>query len=309
MPRSELQLVFANHGTDPGIRRSRLDGSRIKNVITGESNAQPGLFYDPSRSQRKLYWTEVGNGYIRRANVRGHNKKIEPLFSMVDIWGWGGHTQVVPWGLALSISTGKMFWTAEAGNSIYRANIEIPVGETYQNRTDAEIIVSGLNRPVSLGIDTVNDQLYFIERGPYGQSNINDKISRCDFNGLGIEVLVSGSMVVPGGISLDVGNDWMYWCDWGLGTVNKAHLDGTGRITIVSGLTEPTDTALDLENEKIYWVEYRAVPDGNIQRANFDGSSVEVVVSGMSRSVSALIADIGRVSGGVAEKLQRKRNF
>ena len=65
------------------------------------------------------------------------------------------------------------------------------------------------------------------------------------------------------------------------GGVHRVNLDGTGRETLVPSLPWPNDLSIDFTNSKLYWVDHRA---DKIQRANLDGSGLEDVIdSGLSR--------------------------
>lgn len=77
----------------------------------------------------------------------------------------------------------------------------------------------------------------------------------------------------------------MYWAVSGLsssrnGRIQQANLDGTEAQTVVDGLSRLNGIALDRNERKVYWVEHG---DDKIQRASFDGSNVEdIVTSGLS---------------------------
>ena len=71
----------------------------------------------------------------------------------------------------------------------------------------------------------------------------------------------------------------MYWVDASrIGAkIQRANLDGSQIETLVStGLQEPTDLALDLVGDKMYWVDQGT---GKIQRANLDGSQIETLLA------------------------------
>ena len=70
----------------------------------------------------------------------------------------------------------------------------------------------------------------------------------------------------------------MYWVNQFAGTLWSATLDGTGQQLILSGLTEPTNIALDLVTSQIYIADFQGV----IERANLDGTGLETLVTGQS---------------------------
>ncbi|MDE2925394.1 MAG: hypothetical protein OXT71_03245 [Acidobacteriota bacterium] len=62
------------------------------------------------------------------------------------------------------------------------------------------------------------------------------------------------------------------------GKIQRANLDGTEVVDLVTGLDQPLGLALDLVGGKIYWVD---VTGGKIQRANLDGTGVVDLVTGL----------------------------
>ena len=87
---------------------------------------------------------------------------------------------------------------------------------------------------------------------------------------------------VPLGIALDIAGGKMYWTDDGIGTIQRANLDGTGVEDLfpVGGLVAPHGIALDIAAGKMYWTDEDAVGDGTILRADLDGTNVEVLFGG-----------------------------
>ena len=88
-------------------------------------------------------------------------------------------------------------------------------------------------------------------------------------------VLVLGSLV--GGASNALAAGKIYWSDIAPPPdeeVRRANLDGSGMETLITGLGDTYDVALDLVADKMYWVERFPA---SIRRANLDGSGVEDV--------------------------------
>ncbi|MCB0580521.1 MAG: DUF5050 domain-containing protein [Phaeodactylibacter sp.] len=70
----------------------------------------------------------------------------------------------------------------------------------------------------------------------------------------------------------------IYWTDWGKGAIYRSNLDGTGRETLLSGLSLPNGIVVDEAGQAVYFI----VSD-KIQKMGLDGSNVQVVISGLSR--------------------------
>ena len=65
----------------------------------------------------------------------------------------------------------------------------------------------------------------------------------------------------------------MYWVDTKFGTLH--HLTDDTVETLVPGIKDATDLAVDVAGGKVYWVQKTGSRTGKIQRANLDGTNVE----------------------------------
>lgn len=99
------------------------------------------------------------------------------------------------------------------------------------------------------------------------------------------------------GMAYDDVNNWLYFSDFeitGSGKIWRCRLDGSELTAIVDNLTDPYGIALDQAGGKIYWAD----DDGNISRANLDGSSPEIgivhIAGGQMRAV-ALAPQAGKM--------------
>jgi hypothetical protein len=137
-------------------------------------------------------------------------------------------------GITVDPERGKIYWTQKGpdkGNqgSIFRANIEIPKGQTASNRTDIELLFDGLPEPIDLELDLTNRVMYWTDRGdpPRGNSANrapmdSDLKPRPD-----PEVLVKHLMEGIG-IALDLKGKRMFLTDLA-GSVYSARLDGSDK--------------------------------------------------------------------------------
>jgi DNA-binding beta-propeller fold protein YncE len=79
-------------------------------------------------------------------------------------------------------------------------------------------------------------------------------------------------------------SQFLYWANNGDGTIQRANLDGTGAVPLVSNQISPVSIALDLAGGLIYWTNDVSGPiPGDIRRANLDGSGETILVSGLNR--------------------------
>ena len=110
-------------------------------------------------------------------------------------------------------------------------------------------------------------------------------IQRSDLGGSNIESLLTTELEVkPNRIALDPVLGKIYWtevgveADGGGGSIRRANIDGSDVETLITGLQDPFDLALDLFEHRLYWTDLRR---GTIQRAGLDGDNVETLVTGI----------------------------
>ncbi len=89
-------------------------------------------------------------------------------------------------------------------------------------------------------------------------------------------ILVSVLLVfIAQNMSYGQGSAKIYWTE--SGKIRRANLDGSNIEDILTGLELPKDITLDLDNRKIYWVNFRPP---KVYRANLDGSNIEEIIDG-----------------------------
>jgi len=95
-------------------------------------------------------------------------------------------------------------------------------------------------------------------------------------------VILDGLNRIPDGIEVDAEAGHIYWTNMGNpkvndGSIERANLDGSNRITIVpQGATfTAKQLRLDKQGGKIYWSDREGM---RVMRANFDGSEIETLV-------------------------------
>ena len=138
---------------DGSVERADFDGSNITSII------RPGGTFTPKQLQldeknRKLYWCDREGMRVMRANLDGSN--IETLVDTSEGDPRPGK-DAKKWcvGIAVDAAGGKFYWTQKgpekAGEGrIFRANLEIPKGQTPANRKDIELLYDNLPEPIDL---------------------------------------------------------------------------------------------------------------------------------------------------------------
>ena len=123
--------------------------------------------------------------------------------------------------------------------------------------------------PDGLAIDWVNIKLYWTDTG-------TNTLEQSDLYGYSRRVLLNDTDE-PRGIALDPLNDALYMTDWGTSPhIEKMHLDGSGRVTIVTqNLVWPNAVTIDFTEPALYWAD--AWTD-IIARGDLNGNNIVILL-------------------------------
>jgi len=235
-------LYWTNMGipsaNDGSIERANLDGSNITHIVP------PGGTFTPKQLQldkknRKLYWSDREGMRIMRVNLDGSN--IETLIDTSEGDARPGkeiRKQCV--GIALDVEGGKVYWTQKGPENggdgrIFRANLEIPNGQSATNRKDIELLYEALPEPIDLELDLANRTIYWTDRGdpPRGNTVNRAPMDPAQGNGKKEPEIVFTHLEEGIGIALDLKGGRMFLTDLG-GSVYSANLDGSNRKTVLA---------------------------------------------------------------------------
>ena len=138
----------------------------------------------------------------------------------------------------MDIRGGKFYWTQKGARDagpgrICRVSIELPPGQSVENRGDIEILYEGLPEPIDLDLDPITRTLYWTDRGdpPRGNTVNRAPMDPDAEHGKQPEILVSHLMRGIG-LALDLKGDRMFVTDFA-GSVYSANLDGSNRRTLL----------------------------------------------------------------------------
>jgi len=223
----------ANDGT---IDRADLDGTNVTNVVP------PGATWTPKQLQldaknRKLYWSDREGMRVMRSNLDG--SKIETLVDTSQGNARPG-ADARKWcvGIALDVEGGKLYWTQKGAEKagqgrIFRANLEVPVGQTPANRQDIELLYNNLPEPIDLDLDLGNRIMYWTDRGDPPRGNTVNRASMEATNGNRPEPEIVFNHLMEGiGLALDLDNGRMFVTDLA-GSVYSANLDGSNKKPVI----------------------------------------------------------------------------
>jgi hypothetical protein len=222
-----------------------------------------------------LYWSGfdvrngVGNAVVHRADYSGMEEEI------LVTPGSGA-------GIALDPESDFLFVSAQSASSP-------SIVRSRSNGTEVTPLVSGYVRVDGLGVDPVNERLYFHDDPQQRFVSLNN-------DGFDVQLsVVTGSSIPVQSLAVDGVNRMMYWSQ--SESLWRAPLDG-GPKELLAG---PNTTlglvvhsvALDVSRGHVYWTEWH--PDdrpeffgGRIRRANLDGSEAHTVIHSLLQETEGL---------------------
>ena len=223
---------MGNPSADDGfVKRSDLDGSNVVTLVPAGGTYTPKqMRVDPPSG--KMYWSDREGMRVMRSNMDGSS--VEALVTTgssatdrMDESRWCV-------GIALDTAGGWMYWTQKGGDnagvgSIRRAHIVMPAGQTSTNRTDIEILFSGLPEPIDIDLDLEGGIIYWADRG-------DDTINRAPIaipsgstaaNRTDRQILIR-QVAEAIGVTIDKRRGRLYYTAAN-GQLGRANLDGTNK--------------------------------------------------------------------------------
>src|SRR6476620_4168643 len=205
---------------DGSIERVDLDGQNRVTIIGEGKTFTPKQLHLEKKSG-KLYWCDREGMRVMRANLDGSN--LETLVDTSEGDSRPGK-EIRKWcvGIALDVEAGKVYWTQKgpdnAGDGrIFRANLEIPKGQTAANRKDIELLYEGLPEPIDLELDLANRTIYWTDRGdpPRGNTVNRAPMDPARGNGKKEPEIIFDHLMEGIGIALDRKGGRMFLTDLG----------------------------------------------------------------------------------------------
>ncbi|KAI9650425.1 hypothetical protein NHQ30_000439 [Ciborinia camelliae] len=226
----------SNSGT---VQSCNLDGTDIRTVIpSGAVHTPKQIIIDDSDS--KLYFCDREGLRVMRCNMDGSEHE-----TIIQTGDWQNPEETndqLKWciGIAINKKEGKFYWTQKGPSKggkgrIFRANIEMPEGQTASNRNDIELLFQELPEPIDLGIDENTQTLFWTDRGdpPMGNS-----LNAAKLGDSSLKALTEGNMEEKNeyqiltrqlheaiGLKIDEINQHIYLTDLG-GAVYRVGMDG-----------------------------------------------------------------------------------
>jgi DNA-binding beta-propeller fold protein YncE len=221
---------------DGSIERADLDGKNLTHIVPAGGTFTPKQL-QLDKKNGKLYWCDREGMRVMRANIDG--SQVETLVDTSKGDPRPG-ADATKWcvGIALDVVGQKLYWTQKGPDNagqgcIYRANLEIPTGQTAANRNDIEVLFDSLPEPIDLDLDPENRMLYWTDRGdpPRGNTVNRACIDIAPKSDEEPEIIFDHLMEGIG-LALDLKGRRMFITDFG-GNVFSAGFDGSDKKTLL----------------------------------------------------------------------------
>jgi len=209
---------------DGSIERADIDGGNRKVIVPqGVTHTPKQTHLD--KKNGKLYWCDREGMRVMRANLDG--SQVETLVETGR--GDADRRDQTRWcvGITIDPKIGKIYWTQKGPDNaglgrIFRANVNIPKGESATNRSDIEMLFDRLPEPIDLELDLTNRVLYWTDRGDPPRGNT---VSRAPIDRKAEPEILITHLMEGIGLALDVPGNRMFVTDFA-GSVYSADLDG-----------------------------------------------------------------------------------
>ena len=212
---------------DGSIERVDLDGKHRKVIVP------QGITFTPKqihldKKNGKLYWCDREGMRVMRSNLDG--SQVETLVEAGR--GDVDRRDQTRWcvGITIDPKRQKIYWTQKGPDNaglgrIFRANVEIPKGESAANRSDIEVLFADLPEPIDLELDLQERVLYWTDRGDPPRGNTVNR-APIDATPIPAPQIVLTHLMEGIGLALDVRGGRMFVTDFA-GSVYSARLDGS----------------------------------------------------------------------------------
>jgi DNA-binding beta-propeller fold protein YncE len=224
-------VYWTNMGTLIGggnigtLQRMKLGAETVETVVPiGTTNTPKQIAIDNEAG--KLYWCDREGAKVWRAALDGSAPEV--LVS--------GHGVIQLVGMGLDLPKRQFYFSDRMARKIYRANFDVPDGQTAENRDDVETLFSfaGASMPLDLDLDLEQRKIYWSDRvrGTIMRSNMDMPSGATADTRADVETLVD-NLLEPIGVSLDRVQKQLYFTQLG-GEVSRVDLDGSHLELVVS---------------------------------------------------------------------------
>ncbi|OOG20371.1 hypothetical protein BWD42_07485 [Sphingobacterium sp. CZ-UAM] len=160
-------------GNDGSLLAVKLDGSDQQLVVPVGATHTPKQC-TVNLATKALYWGDREGMRVMCCNLDGSAVTVLVQTGQGDQDRQDATRHCV--GVAVDAARGHIYWSqkgpANGGlGRIFRAGLQIPTGETAENRSDIELLYEHLPEPLDMEIDPQQNYLYWTDRGDGSRGN------------------------------------------------------------------------------------------------------------------------------------------
>jgi sugar lactone lactonase YvrE len=248
--------IFYIHDRDSKIQRANLNGSNLEDIVVSRLDGPTDIEVDSENNQ--LFWSETGK-------VLKYDPNNDQIDVLVEYQSEGAFTTNIT-AISLDMSAGKIYWINGGDRRIERSDLD---GYNF------EIVYSGseMSNSLSMEVDPNNQKIYW--------STLGGSIRSMDYDGTGIESIVTDDIYQPSGLIMDSVNDKLYWTDLVGNEVKRSNLDGSGIEEVIStDLENPEDLVFNEDMSKLYILDKGEFGDGGkLLQVNINGTEIGEIIS------------------------------
>lgn len=241
------------------IRRIGTDGNNLVTVVPTGGGAR-GL--DVDQAAGKVYWCDVDNFAIRRANLDGSGQE--------DVLASG---IVFPSVLRLDVAAARMYWGDQVTEELLTCDT--------QGLAPAPVLGTVFNR--GLAIDAAAGRVYWTT----SITQSSGRIMRANLDGTDPIIIRQENSSKPGSLALDHAAGKLYWTDPIAKTIRSCDLDGNNVELVyqMPAFFSPRAVAVDPSNGQVFFSadlpQEEGPTTGDIYAMSLDGAGPYIVMSGL----------------------------
>ncbi|XP_049827409.1 vitellogenin receptor-like isoform X1 [Schistocerca gregaria] len=228
--------------------------NKVYKLVAGGLQHVAGVAYDGLN----VYWTSIRNGEeaIVQSNYDG---------SVTDVLVSSGLS--LPEDLALDLITGNIYFTDSE---------ESYIGVCTKTGTECTVLVNeDIRKPRGIALLTREGSMFWSDWGK------NPKIATAGMDGSSPRAFVVG-VHWPNGITIDIGNERLYWVDAKLKSIESVNLDGSDRRVILETAVKHPFSIAVFENT-LYWSDWE---DRQIASCHkFTGKNYRVILRSLKSHI------------------------
>ncbi|KAF7978247.1 hypothetical protein HWV62_1268 [Athelia sp. TMB] len=242
--KGQIYVTCMGHSTstnDGYLARAAGDGTGVEVIVKEGVTFTPKQLVIDTTTDR-LYWSDREGMRVFRCGLDGSNVEALICNGVTDEDRKDNSKHCV--GVSVDVKRGLLYWTQKGASKgqqgrIFRANIDIPAGESASARTDIQTLYAHLPEPIDLELDVATQTLYWTDRGdpPLGNTlNRADVSSELDPSaapkGPSKDTIIAAKFHEAIGLSLDLPGRRAFVADLN-GSVYTVDLDSGKKETLI----------------------------------------------------------------------------